>query len=143
MAELTTMPIDRVKDVTGGRLRLGPLQQYGVRSVADALNAGTSRLLTIPGVGEGTAPKVVAAAARIAEEVERSIRFRIDLDPQDRLATELLTALWSWGQVRQDLDVGEAAGVVHSDVDGLPARAPVAPVRTAAQDALAGTAEPS
>ena len=101
--ELTKMPIDRVRQITGGRLRLGPLEDHGIRSIADALRAGVMALLAVPGVGEATAPKVVAAAQRIAEEVRASIRFHIDLDPSNGGATALLIALWSWGQVRRDV----------------------------------------
>ena len=148
--ELTQIPIDRVKQVTGGRLRLGPLQQYGIRSVADALEAGVGGMLAIPGVGEATAPKVVAAAARIAEEVRASIRFRIDLDPSDQRATALLTALWGWGLVRHDVEqysgiaghltagLGAAAGAAAPAAMGGLRRFFVTSTRKAAADVALG-----
>lgn len=114
-SDLDAMPIDRIKDVTEGRLRLGALQEYGYRTVADVLRAGPSRLLQVPGVGESTAPKAFAAADQIRRALQDSIQFRIDLDPSDETSTALLRAVWSWEAVAPEEQLlGAALGLEAS-----------------------------
>lgn len=127
-SDLAAMPIDRVKDVTAGRLRLGALQQYGYRTVADVLHAGPAQLLHVPGVGESTAPKVYAAADQIRRAVQDSIQFRIDLDPKDQAASALLHALRVWETIAPEQDRLDAArnfgaSVAAASVDAAPAAA--------------------
>lgn len=94
--DLRVMPIDRVKDVTAGRLRLGVLQQYGFTTITDVLSADPARLQSIPGVGEATARQVYAAADQIRQAVRDSMRVRIDLDPNDAATSGLLRAIKTW-----------------------------------------------
>jgi superfamily II DNA or RNA helicase len=93
------MSIEAIKDVTGGRLRLGELPGHGYFTVADVLRAGTGRLATVPGLSEGSAAKVVGAAEQILQAVRDSHQFRIELDPTDADTTRLLQALAVWGAV--------------------------------------------
>lgn len=106
--DLADISIERVKDVTGGRLRLGVLRQYRLETIADVLVASPSDLMTIPGVGEATATKVSAAADQIRRTVRESMRFRIDLDPGDTVATALLHAVSVWETVRGEAHHVEA-----------------------------------
>jgi hypothetical protein len=53
--QLAEIPVARLKDVTDGRLRLTPLEQAGLTSVLDVLDATQYRLQLIPGVGPQTA----------------------------------------------------------------------------------------
>ncbi|NMR19183.1 ATP-dependent helicase [Cellulomonas fimi] len=131
-SDLASMPIDRVRDVTGGRLRLGALHNHGYRTVADVLRAGPSRLQHVPGVGESTAPKVFAAAEQIRRAVVDSIKVRIDLDPNDQATTALLRALRVWEGVASAEDRIEGArtfavSVAAASADAAPAAA--SPVR--------------
>lgn len=131
-SDLATMPVERVKDVTDGRLRLGALQQYGYRTVSDVLRAGPSRLLHVPGVGESTAPKVYAAADQIRRAVRDAMQFRIDLDPSDEATTALLRSVRSWEAVapeQQRLEAADGfdASIAAASLDARPAAA--GPVR--------------
>ena len=127
-SDLAAMPVERVKDVTDGRLRLGALRQHGYRTVADVLHAGPARLLHVPGVGESTAPKVYAAADQIRRAVQDSMQFRIDLDPNDQATTALLRTVRVWEDVaaeQERLDAARTfdASVAAVSVDAAPAAA--------------------
>lgn len=122
-SDLAAMPIDRVKDVTAGRLRLGALQEHGYRTVADVLRAGPSRLLGVPGVGQSTAPKVYAAADQIRRAVQDSMQFRIDLDPNDQATTDLLRAVRTWESVAPEQERLDATGPFDAAVATISAEA--------------------
>ena len=97
--ELADIPVERLRDVTDGRLRLGVLSRYGYRSVLDLLQAGPAGLTAIPGVGPTTATQAIGAARQIAAAVRDGIRVRIDLDPGNQASTALLGALRRYGEV--------------------------------------------
>jgi superfamily II DNA or RNA helicase len=118
------MSIEAIRDVTGGRLRVGELPAHGYFTVADVLRAGTSRLATVPGLGEASAARVVAAAEQILRAVRDSHQFRIELDPADAETTRLLQALAVWGAVRHADDAHAAAA--EQLAEGLAADRPVA-----------------
>jgi superfamily II DNA or RNA helicase len=100
-AATAQMSVERIKDITDGRLRLGALPEHGFFTVSDVLRAGPERLLSVPGIGDGTAAKVVGAAEQIQQAVRGSLQFRIELNPTDPVTTRLLTALAVWGKVRK------------------------------------------
>ena len=102
------MSIEAIKDVTDGRLRLDELPAHGYFTVADVLRAGPDRLTGVPGIGEGTAAKVVGAAEQLQQAVRDSLQFRIELDPTDAETTRLLQALAVWGAVRHAGETYEA-----------------------------------
>ena len=91
--QLGSVPVARLKDVTDGRLRLGPLEEAGFTSVADVLEATPYRLQLLPGVGPQTAQQLHAAAAGLAEAAERSVPVRIDVDRRDEAMTPTVVAL--------------------------------------------------
>jgi superfamily II DNA or RNA helicase len=92
--------IEAIKDVTDRRLRLDELPAHGIFTVADVLRADQERLVAVPGIGPGTAPKVVAAAEQVRAALYDTLPFRIAYDPSDAEATRLLQALAVWGAVR-------------------------------------------
>jgi superfamily II DNA or RNA helicase len=92
--------IEAIKDVTDRRLRLDELPAHGIFTVADVLRADQERLVAVPGIGPGTAPKVVAAAQQVKDALYDTLPFRIAYDPSDAAATRLLQALAVWGAVR-------------------------------------------
>ncbi|MDF2092587.1 DEAD/DEAH box helicase [Knoellia sp. 3-2P3] len=100
-ADLEQMPIARVKDVTGGRLRLGVLEKSGYPTIQSVLDSTPSQLIHVEGVGEQTAKQVYAAAQQLAKAVEDDFRFRINLDPGDRMITELVMGLCEWERVHR------------------------------------------
>ncbi|MEU8796720.1 DEAD/DEAH box helicase [Spirillospora sp. NPDC048819] len=91
--QLASIPVERLKDVTGGRLRVGALEKAGFATVADVLGTTRYRLQLVPGIGPQTAAQVHAAAGSLAEAAERSAGIRVDLERQDDVTTPLVIAL--------------------------------------------------
>ncbi|GAA1587052.1 DEAD/DEAH box helicase [Actinomadura kijaniata] len=91
--QLSAMPVARLKDVTGGRLRLGAVEQAGIPTVLDVLDSTPYRLQLIPGVGPQTANQLHAAARQLCEAAERSASIRVDAGARDEATTRLLIAL--------------------------------------------------
>ncbi|NUW42195.1 DEAD/DEAH box helicase [Nonomuraea rhodomycinica] len=92
-AELASIPVSRIKDVTDGRLRIGTLERSGYATVGQVLDATPYRLQLLPGIGAQTAGQVHAAARQIATAVEQAVGVRLDIEHQDRHSTELVIAL--------------------------------------------------
>lgn len=101
--DLAKMPVARLKDATTGRLRLNVIASAGYATVLDVMEASVSRLQAIDGVGPQTAMQAHAAAQQVARAVDDDLKFRIDLDPSDRLSTVLVQALYRWGQLHRAL----------------------------------------
>ncbi|TDB96104.1 SNF2-related protein [Actinomadura sp. 7K534] len=112
--QLGSIPPARLKDVTDGRLRLGPLEEAGFTSVADVLDAPPYRLQLLPGIGPQTAQQLHAAAASLAEAAERSASIRIDVDRRDEAMTPVVVALHRLVNAGPELPRARAAA---EDVD--------------------------
>lgn len=91
--QLGSIPLARLKDVTEGRLRLGPLEEAGFASVADVLGTTPYRLQLLPGIGPQTARQLHAAAGALANAAERSATVRIDVDRRDDAVSPVVVAL--------------------------------------------------
>ncbi|MGP3952628.1 DEAD/DEAH box helicase [Streptomyces sp. 7N604] len=92
--ELDGIPVSRLKDVTGGRLRLGALEQAGYSTVRQVLDARPYALQQIPGIGAQSASQAISAARQIAGAVWDSVAVRIDIDAtDDSRTTALVVAL--------------------------------------------------
>ncbi|NUT42839.1 MAG: DEAD/DEAH box helicase [Thermoactinospora sp.] len=119
-AELGAIPVSRIKDVTGGRLRIGALERSGFVTVAQVLDASPYRLQLLPGIGAQTAGQVHAAARQIAAAVEQSVGVRLDIEHQDRRSGELVIALHRLVSVGPELPrAREAAGELSTSLDRL------------------------
>ncbi|KIQ64879.1 helicase SNF2 [Kitasatospora griseola] len=92
-AELEGIPVERLKEVTEGRLQTGVLAGAGYRTVAQVCGVTAQELVRIPGIGGPTASQLVGAARQIEEAVELSTAVRIDPARPDEGSTELLVAL--------------------------------------------------
>jgi superfamily II DNA or RNA helicase len=93
------------------------LPEYGFHTVADVLRADPDRLRAVPGIGNGTAEKVIGAAQQIYDAVRESLRFRIQHDPTDEPTTQLLQAIWRWDAVAPASDpTGEQATKLADDL---------------------------
>lgn len=90
--QLAAMPLDKLKDVSAGRLHLNAMKRAGYRSVKDVWEEGYS-LSSIPGIGEKTANHARSAAFQLMMAVEESTRLRFNVDEQPAEQTRLLTAL--------------------------------------------------
>jgi superfamily II DNA or RNA helicase len=91
--ELETMPLDTIKDITGGRVRLGAIENAGYRTVGAVLAAPPHLLDAIPGVGPQTVAQVSAAARQLLHALAQQTRVRIDPDTRTQQQTALLAAL--------------------------------------------------
>ena len=107
--QLGSIPLARLKDVTDGRLRLGPLEDAEFTSVADVLAATPYRLQLLPGIGPQTARQLHAAAASLAEAAERSATVRIDVERRDEAMTPVVVALHRLVNAGPDLPRARAA----------------------------------
>jgi ERCC4-related helicase len=101
--ELAKMPLERIKDVTQGRLMLGAIEKAGFRTVGSVLTAGPSALDTVPGVGPQTAAQVVAAARQIAAALAGTVTVRIDPDNRTLPQATLLSALHAFEQAQANV----------------------------------------
>ncbi|MCA0321344.1 MAG: hypothetical protein LCH60_02005, partial [Actinobacteria bacterium] len=121
--ELGSIPVARLRDVTEGRLRLGPIESR-YKTVAQLQNVSAYTLMQLPGVGEATASQVVAAVHTVARTVEDGFRLRIDLNASDPVTTDLLRLTWRYDSVtRAVAPVREPAGRMTSELDRLVAEA--------------------
>jgi superfamily II DNA or RNA helicase len=128
LAELAEVPVDRIREVSTGRLRVGPVESAGFRTVAQVLGATTQELDAIGGVGPKTARLLRDAAQQIFDAVDDALTFRIEHYPADPLATDLVRALYAHEQVARFFDAwGERVDV---DVPKLARLAEVGALRT-------------
>lgn len=111
--QLDTMPLGRIREITEGRLRLGPIEAAGYTTVNAAAAAGRARLQQIPGVGPRTAVQVIAAARQLEVALKEGVRFRFD--PVERHASQalLLEALREHEVLAKTLDP------IRDDLDDL------------------------
>jgi SNF2 family DNA or RNA helicase len=91
--ELESIPVARLKDVTEGRLRLGAVEAAGLTSVRAVHDASRYGLRQLPGVGQQTADRALAAARQIARAVADTVSVRIDVDHPEPRTTALVIAL--------------------------------------------------
>ncbi|WP_052850989.1 DEAD/DEAH box helicase [Streptomyces avicenniae] len=93
-AMLDALPVARLQESTGGRLRLAAVEKSGLRTVRQVRDAGAHRLRQIPGVGERTVDQLLGAARHLDEAARETVAVRIDVDRQDHPGTTaLVTAL--------------------------------------------------
>lgn len=91
--ELESIPVGRLKDVTEGRLRLGAVEAAGLTSVRAVHEASRYEVRQLPGVGQQTADRALAAARQIARAVGETVSVRIDVDEPEPRTTALVIAL--------------------------------------------------
>ncbi|MFF4338918.1 DEAD/DEAH box helicase [Kitasatospora sp. NPDC001540] len=92
-AELEAIPVERLKDVTEGRLQIGTLRSVGYTTVAAVHAATRQDLLRIPGIGGPTAAHLLGAAGQIAVAVREGVAVRLDPAHPDAGTTALVAAL--------------------------------------------------
>ncbi|WP_030291036.1 DEAD/DEAH box helicase [Streptomyces katrae] len=91
--ELQRIPVDRLAQVTEGRLRVAAIEAAGFDTVQQVLDAGRPRLRQIPGVGQQTADQALGAARQLAEAVGETVAVQLDVDRPEPRTTALVTAL--------------------------------------------------
>jgi ERCC4-related helicase len=97
---LNDMPVERLKEATRDRLRVGPLTDAGITTVRAVLEQG-ERLELLPGIGATTATRMRGAAQTLWQTTYDEMPVRIDLKDRSREATELLRRLGAWDAMRK------------------------------------------
>ena len=68
-ARLTAIPVESLKDIGVSGVRWMALHDGGIHTLADLAAKSKEQLLTVPGVGEGTAESVLSAARKVREKI--------------------------------------------------------------------------
>ncbi|MEV6025473.1 DEAD/DEAH box helicase [Streptomyces sp. NPDC052036] len=92
--ELAGIPVARLKDATEGRLRIAAIEAAGFATVRSVYEARRHDLRRLPGVGQQTADRALAAARQIAAAVEETVTVRLDVDEPAPRTVALLAALY-------------------------------------------------
>ena len=103
---LQEMPVDTLKTATRDRLRLGPLSEAEINTVQEVLELGMV-LQALPGVGETSARRMVAAARALWQTTYDEMPVRIDIDKRHPETTHLLRRLAEWDASRQTRGAAE------------------------------------
>ncbi|WP_432746133.1 DEAD/DEAH box helicase [Streptomyces sp. JH002] len=90
---LGTMAVERLREVTEGRLRVAALEEGGYRTVGSVWAATVGELQLVPGVGTQTAGQALAAARRIGRAVERTVSVWLDVEEPGPATTAVVIAL--------------------------------------------------
>lgn len=91
--ELGRIPVSRMRGLAEKRLRAQELEEGGVRTVRDVLDAGTWALAQFLGMERNMAERTMDAARRTADEVGREVTVRFDAGGPEPRTTALLAAL--------------------------------------------------
>jgi superfamily II DNA or RNA helicase len=97
---LVDMPVERLKDATRDRLRIGPLTDAGITTVQAVLDFGT-RLEHLSGIGPTTAARMLGAAQTLWQVTYDEMPVRIDIKNRTPETTELLRRLGAWDALRR------------------------------------------
>ncbi|MDG4829316.1 DEAD/DEAH box helicase [Solwaraspora sp. WMMD1047] len=97
---LREMPVDRLREATRDRLRLGALAEAGIDTVQAVLDNGRY-LQGLPGVGETSARRMRGAAETLRRTTYDEMPVRIDIKNRSPETTELLRCLAEWDACRQ------------------------------------------
>lgn len=97
---LAEMPVERLKEATRDRLRVGPLTDAGITTVQSVLDNGAA-LEYLPGIGATTATRMRGAAHALWQTTYDEMPVRIDIRNRTSEATTLLRALGEWDSMRR------------------------------------------
>ncbi|WP_051944379.1 DEAD/DEAH box helicase [Streptacidiphilus rugosus] len=113
LAALDEIPVARLSEITGGRLRVKALETAGLGTVRRVHEAIPEELLRVPGVGCATAARAKAAAGALARATHEATAVRIDPDRRTDTASALITALHPFVQAGPSLPAayGQAAAL--------------------------------
>ncbi|WP_139720941.1 DEAD/DEAH box helicase [Serinicoccus chungangensis] len=97
---LAQMPVERLREATGERLRIGALTEAGITTVQQVLERGAD-LDAVPNVGPVTARRMRGAAQTLHTLALDDAPVRLDPDDRTPQATRLLGRLHTWDLLRQ------------------------------------------
>lgn len=120
---LAEMPVERLKDATRNRVRVGPLTDAGITTVQAVLDRG-GHLEYLPGIGPTTANRMRGAAQMMWQATYDEMPVRIDIKNRTSEAAELLRRLGAWDTIRKakgtasDLALAKALAPLARALDG-------------------------
>jgi len=97
---VSSMPLDALRKASRGQLRTGVIEAAGITDVWAVIQE-ERRLRQLPGIGETTARRMVAAARTLWDMTYHEMPVRIDFKKRGPLATALVTALRAWDVSRR------------------------------------------
>ncbi|MCQ3802510.1 MAG: DEAD/DEAH box helicase [bacterium] len=100
---LSEMPLEEVKRVTRGSLRLGAVKSSGIRTVGAAKAAGRQRLESIRGVGPHTSTEILHAARQIEAIIREDNVVRLDVEQRLPTQNALLSKLHALEHARRHI----------------------------------------
>ena len=103
---LADMPVERLKEATRDRLRIGPLTEAGLNTVQAVLDR-KAQLSHLPGIGATTATRIRGAAQSLWQTTYEETPVRIDIKNRAPEAGELLQRLAAWDAIRQTRTANE------------------------------------
>ena len=103
-ATLATLGLDALREATGDRIRLAPLETAGFRTVAQVATAAPADLDRLDGIGPQSAAQLVAAAQQVRQAVRRATRARFDVETRPPEHTDLLVALRHLDRANQQVE---------------------------------------
>ncbi|MEZ0383994.1 DEAD/DEAH box helicase [Mycobacterium sp. pW045] len=97
---LAEMPVDRLKEATRDRIRVGALLDNGIATVLEVIKRG-NELEFLPGIGEMSATYIRGAARTIMQSTFEEMPMRIDIRNRSAEHTALLRCLRGWDATRK------------------------------------------
>lgn len=94
------MPVERLKDATRDRLRIGPLTDAGITTVQAVLDRGAN-LEHLPGIGATSSTRMRGAAQTLWQTSYDEMPVSIDIKTRTNEATDLLRRLSAWDAMRK------------------------------------------
>lgn len=94
------MPVERLREATRDRLRIGPLTDAGINTVMQVIHEGRG-LEALPGLGQTTSERLRAAAQTLWQTSHDEMPVRIDINSRTHETTQLLMQLQAWDSARQ------------------------------------------
>ena len=98
---LAEMPVERLKDATRERLRIGPLTDAGITHVQAVLEAGL-HLEYLPGIGATTATRMRGAAQTLWQTTYDEMPVRIDIKNRTSRSHRAAPPPQAWDSMRTD-----------------------------------------
>lgn len=130
---LATMPVDRLREVTRDRLRVGLLSDAGITTVQAVLDRGRA-LEGVSGIGSTLAARLLGAAQTMHQTTYNETPVRIDIRRRTPEATRLLRQLGAWDAIRRlrnaawDLARAQELAPLAQALDRHPERLAVVPL---------------
>jgi superfamily II DNA or RNA helicase len=91
--QLETLDLEHIKTIIGGRMRLGPVESAGYRSVLDICRVPAGILECIHGVGPTSVGQMKAAAEHLRRVATENLEVRIDSKKRPGVHEALLRAV--------------------------------------------------